>query len=320
MNKDTSESNNNTSVKKEEPLSKEKTQSQSSLLKSTDKKSLTPKELIDMLKEALYRVLIIDVRSKPDFESSHLSLNLMLTEEKQRAGFVYINVPTDCVYPVAWNIQDALERVDATSAARFAERRKFDYLVVFDRESRLQDLKDDSLLGVFKRAVYDYDQDALRNEPIVLDGGWKHWIAVYPTLVSKVSDLSEKAGQSKTSIDKMFNIEYPELFDKTKAKTVPVKPAAQQQPPVQQPLTTLVSTNEVRLEPVLNEEPPTNKDARNEPQPQPQQQQPSNKTIPIQETKSDANFRTIERPSFDRSNKPGTNIKIIIFSKNMFEI
>lgn len=311
-------------MKKQEPLSKEKTQSQSSLLKSTDKKSLTPKELIDMLKEAVYRVLIIDVRSKQEFESSHLSLNLMLTEEKQRAGFVYINVPTDCVYPVAWNIQDALERVDATSAARFAERRKFDYLVVFDRESRLQDAlsQQDSLLGMFKRAVYDYDQDALRNEPIVLDGGWKHWTAVYPTLVSKVSDLSEKSGQSKTTIDKMFNIEYPELFDKNKAKTVPVKPTAQQQPPVQQPSTTLVSTNEVRLEPVLNEEPPSVKDARNEPQPQPQQQQqqPSNKTIPIQETKSDANFRTIERPSFDRSNKPGNNIKFIILSKNLFEI
>lgn len=233
---------------------------------------LNPKDLVEFLKKGVHRVLIMDVRPKSDFDLSHMNLQLVLNDEKKQQLVKYMNLPNECIKSVSWAILESLKSHDPASACLFADRTKFDYLILFDFESKFESMQPESSLGMLKRALFEFDLDACKNEPIILQGGWKNWLVYYPVLVSSPAAPLQNGQTEKKSIDKLFDFDYPEI-DSTKKKTVP--------PVVIKPIETVpIPTSEVKIELI-------DKDEEEKPE---QQQQPDAKILP---------------PLINRSNKPG---------------
>lgn len=76
-------------------------------------------------------------------------------------------------------------------------------------------------MSILKRAIFDFDDKKLKNEPIILDGGWSKWISLYPgftqssknhipTLTVSKSDLINK---TTPTIKNVLDFDYPEISD-----------------------------------------------------------------------------------------------------------
>jgi hypothetical protein len=85
-------------------------------------------------------------------------------------------------------------------------------------------------LSIFKRAIFEFDDKKLKNEPIILEGGWSKWTSFYPgfTQSSKnfIPSMSTKVDsqQNKTSttIKNVLDFDYPEINDLKKPLIAPV--------------------------------------------------------------------------------------------------
>lgn len=219
-----------------------------SIEEEIDKNFINPKELADIVKKSIYKILIIDIRSKSEFDFSHMDLSILLSDESKKKQLIsYINIPEDLVENVSWNICESLKKFDAYVARIFASRADFEYLILFDKDSTSLSVKTDSKISILKRALYEYDLEKVKNEPIILDGGWSQWLIFYPAFKksSNQTDLFKNGiliqdEMNKQTNKKTFDFDYPELFDS--------KP--QPQPP--QPITPAVQVQ--NIEPIKEEE------------------------------------------------------------------
>lgn len=148
------------------------------------KKFIRATEFTELITKSNLKFLIIDTRSKHEFDYSHMNLSILLPDAKNRPQI--INLPNELIETVAWKLEETLKindsDNDANSASKaFANRKDYDYLILFDKDSTLNNFKSDSKLSILKRAVFDFEpNDKLKNEPLVLDGGWNEWLAIYP--------------------------------------------------------------------------------------------------------------------------------------------
>ena len=149
-----------------------------------EKKFIRPTEFTELITKSDLKVLIIDTRSKNEFDYSHMNLSILLPDGKNRPQI--INVPNELIENVAWKLEETLKKQDTENEALsvskiFANRKEYDYLIVFDKDSTMNSIKADSKLSILKRAVFDFEpNDKLKNEPLVLDGGWNEWLNIYP--------------------------------------------------------------------------------------------------------------------------------------------
>ena len=156
----------------------------SSLQQIIAKKFIRPTEFTELITKSDLKILIIDTRFKHEFDYSHMNLNILLPDVKNRPQI--INVPNELIENVAWKLEETLKKQDteneATSVSKiFANRKEYDYLILFDKDTAVNSFKTDSKLSILKRAVFDFEpNEKLKNEPLVLDGGWSEWINIYP--------------------------------------------------------------------------------------------------------------------------------------------
>jgi ubiquitin carboxyl-terminal hydrolase 8 len=149
-----------------------------------EKKFIRPTEFTELITKSDLKVLIIDTRSKNEFDYSHMNLSILLPDGKNRPQI--INVPNELIENVAWKLEETLKKQDTENEALsvskiFANRKEYDYLILFDKDSTMNSIKADSKLSILKRAVFDFEpNDKLKNEPLVLDGGWNEWLNIYP--------------------------------------------------------------------------------------------------------------------------------------------
>ncbi len=149
-----------------------------------EKKFIRPTEFTELITKSDLKVLIIDTRSKNEFDYSHMNLSILLPDGKNRPQIV--NVPNELIENVAWKLEETLKKQDTENEALsvskiFANRKEYDYLILFDKDSTMNSIKADSKLSILKRAVFDFEpNDKLKNEPLVLDGGWNEWLNIYP--------------------------------------------------------------------------------------------------------------------------------------------
>jgi len=149
-----------------------------------EKKFIRPTEFTELITKSDLKVLIIDTRSKNEFDYSHMNLSILLPDGKSRPQI--INVPNELIENVAWKLEETLKKQDIENEALsvskiFANRKEYDYLILFDKDSTMNGIKADSKLSILKRAVFDFEpNDKLKNEPLVLDGGWNEWLNIYP--------------------------------------------------------------------------------------------------------------------------------------------
>lgn len=157
-----------------------------------------------MLNKSTTQTLIIDIRPQNDFIFSHLNLNLMLKENKRKL-ISYINVPGDLIENVAWKLSESLKRLDTPQQSVsqiFESRCEYEFLVLFDRDTYYEALKPNSKLNILKRAVYEFDTNKVKNEPLILDGGWSQWIHFYPGFTSSLNSTINKNGKNDSGAEK----------------------------------------------------------------------------------------------------------------------
>ena len=179
-----------------------KTNTLSGSFDPSGKKSLSCKELSDLLKQASAncRVLIIDTRTRLEFDTSKMNLTIFTSRCEEANVISYINVSSELIETVCWKTLEALRRTssDEVTANVFASRHQYDFIVLLDATSSWRQMASDLKIMVLKRAMFEFDMDAtkLKNEPLILDGGWREWLlyfAVYTTTKGDVNSANKNA-------------------------------------------------------------------------------------------------------------------------------
>ncbi|KAF5351329.1 hypothetical protein D9758_008022 [Tetrapyrgos nigripes] len=135
------------------------------------KNTATPRELASYLSDPKLKVLLLDARSREEFE-----------RERIETG----GAPVVCVEPsvlaregvTAQKIEDSLVLATPSESTSFANRNKFDLVVLYDSNSESYFNKKNSLspLDVLQRAIYEQEyKKSLRRAPMVLEGGLEGW-------------------------------------------------------------------------------------------------------------------------------------------------
>jgi ubiquitin carboxyl-terminal hydrolase 8 len=193
------------------------------------KKFFTPKELIDLIKNTDHKILIIDTREAKDFDQSQMNLSIMLADERKKQNSIsYINIPSTLIENVVWNLTKSLKKFEKKNALNknqtveqvFSSRAEYEYIVMFDQETDFDNFKIDSKLSILKKAIYEYEINTkLKNEPIILNGGWKQWVIYYPVFTTNTEAITSgnKANKNglkdEKSFKKAFDFDYPELIE-----------------------------------------------------------------------------------------------------------
>jgi len=193
---------------------------------------ITPTELKDHVSTSNYRFMIVDIRSKAEFDYSHINFTILLSDTKKKQNLVdYMNLPAEIIENVSWKIEETLKKSPSYTATHktFSERADYDYIVVLDKDSTSNySMEPESKLLMLKKAIYDFDQDVkLKNEPLILDGGWLGWISYFPGF-STSSNPDFKPVEPTHSNDRMIgfkkilDFDYPSPTEPRMPKPAPV--------------------------------------------------------------------------------------------------
>ncbi|CAF0891879.1 unnamed protein product [Brachionus calyciflorus] len=213
---------------------------------------LNPTELVNLLRQGNLKILIIDIRDESEFSNSRMNLDILMTQNIKLKNLIsYINIPGDLIKPTTWEINEELIKKNPNSARIFSERNNFDHLILFDTSSVFKSLKQDSKILILKRAVYEYDFERVKNEPVILDGGWSSWLIYYPAY--KTSNKNKEINE-KSSIKNVINIEYPEVPPTPTEPIPPTEPVINTQPeaPVEMPNKIEDIVNQVLIKPLID--------------------------------------------------------------------
>jgi len=155
------------------------------------KNFIKPIEFTELMTKSDFKFLIIDTRTTNEYSYSHMNLSILLPDLKKHS---FINIPGDLVENVAWKLEEAIKKQDNDSVFKiFSNRKDYDYLILIDKDSSAASFKPESKLCILKRALFDFElNDKLKNEPLILDGGWNEWINIYPGYSSSSSNIIQK--------------------------------------------------------------------------------------------------------------------------------
>ncbi len=220
---------------KEEKKAAKDLQDKTATFNLSQQKFVKSTQLKELISKSNYRFLIVDIRSKADFDYSHINLSILLPDAKKQQNLVdYVNLPGEIIENVSWKIEEALKKspTDANACRAFCERASYDFLIIFDRDSTTNYyMKRDSKLLMLKKAIFEFDPNVkLKNEPIVLDGGWLDWISYFPAFsTSAKTDIrpaeSTQSTVQRNDLKKILDFDYPSLATEA-AKPQPAPLAA----------------------------------------------------------------------------------------------
>ncbi|CAF2367647.1 unnamed protein product [Rotaria sp. Silwood2] len=158
-------------------------------------KSIGPKLLYKYLNERKKNILLIDMRSKVDYDQSHMKTSAC------------IHIPADLMNGkgwTSWGIESAL--TDSNAATKFKQRANFDYIILFDDDTYENNLKSGHCLMGLKQAIFSFDQDVkLKHEPLILDGGYEDWMTYYPGESTAPLISKKNIGELRS-----FEVSYPD--------------------------------------------------------------------------------------------------------------
>ncbi|XP_026142702.1 ubiquitin carboxyl-terminal hydrolase 8 isoform X1 [Carassius auratus] len=166
-----------------------------------DKGSISAKDLFQLMKDPSISVLVMDARSRQDFQESQMCV----------PSQTCISVPEEAISPGVTVNQIEL-KLPAVSLDDWKRRGFVDYVVLLDWFSSVSDLKLGSTLQSLKDALYKWDSSTiLRSEPLVLDGGYDNWLLFYP-MYSSNAKVKPPRQQTASTLPQL-NFSYPSLED-----------------------------------------------------------------------------------------------------------
>lgn len=133
---------------------------------TTKKGSITAKELYAMMMDKNISLIVMDARRMQDYQDSCISNSLSVPEEAISPGvtasWIEANLPDD-------------------SKDTWKKRGNVEYVVLLDWFSSAKDLQLGTTLRSLKDALFKWEsKTVLRNEPLVLEGGYENWLLCYP--------------------------------------------------------------------------------------------------------------------------------------------
>ncbi|XP_032153377.1 ubiquitin carboxyl-terminal hydrolase 8 isoform X1 [Sapajus apella] len=176
-----------------------------------EKGAITAKELYTMMMDKNISLIIMDARRMQDYLDSCILHSLSVPEEAISPGvtasWIEAHLPDD-------------------SKDTWKKRGNVEYVVLLDWFSSAKDLQIGTTLRSLKDALFKWEsKTVLRNEPLVLEGGYENWLLCYPqyTTNAKVTPPPRRQNE-EVSISLDFT--YPSLEE-----SIPSKPTAQMSPP-----------------------------------------------------------------------------------------
>ncbi|XP_037358359.1 ubiquitin carboxyl-terminal hydrolase 8 [Talpa occidentalis] len=178
---------------------------------TTEKGAITAEELYTMMMDKNITLIIMDARRMQDYQHSHILNSLSVPEEAISPGVTASWIET---------------KLPDDSKDTWKKRGNVNYVVLLDWFSSTKDLHIGTTLRSLKDALFKWEtKTVLRNEPLVLEGGYENWLLCYPqyTTNAKVTRPSRSKNE-EVSISLDFT--YPSLEE-----SVTSKPTAQMPPP-----------------------------------------------------------------------------------------
>ncbi|XP_014393286.1 PREDICTED: ubiquitin carboxyl-terminal hydrolase 8 isoform X2 [Myotis brandtii] len=177
---------------------------------TTEKGSITAKQLYTMMMDENISLIIMDARRMQDYQDSHISDSLSVPEEAinpgMTANWIEAKLPDD-------------------SKDKWKKRGNVDYVVLLDWFSSTKDLQLGTTLRSLKDALFKWEtKTVLRNEPLVLEGGYENWLLCYPQYTTNAKVTPPPRGKNE-EVSISLDFTYPSLEE-----PVPSKPAAQMPP------------------------------------------------------------------------------------------
>ncbi|XP_032712396.1 ubiquitin carboxyl-terminal hydrolase 8 isoform X3 [Lontra canadensis] len=178
---------------------------------TTEKGTITAKELYTMMMDENISLIIMDARTMQDYQDSHISNSLSVPEEAIRPGvtasWIEAKLPDD-------------------SKDTWKKRGNVEYVVLLDWFSSTKDLQLGTILRSLKDALFKWEsKTVLRNEPLVLEGGYENWLLCYPQYTTNAKVTPPPRGKNE-EVSISLDFTYPSLEE-----SVPSKPAARMPPP-----------------------------------------------------------------------------------------
>lgn len=177
---------------------------------TTEKGSITAKELYAMMMDENISLIIMDARRIQDYQDSRISNSVSVPEEAISPGvtasWIEAKLPDD-------------------SKDMWKKRGNVDYVVLLDWFSSTEDLQLGTTLRSLKDALFKWEsKTVLRNEPLVLEGGYENWLLCFPQYTTNAKVTPPPRGKNE-EVSISLDFTYPSLEE-----SVP-KPAAQMPPP-----------------------------------------------------------------------------------------
>ncbi|KAJ8343593.1 hypothetical protein SKAU_G00309220 [Synaphobranchus kaupii] len=160
---------------------------------------VTPEALFGIMREQSVRIVVMDARSRRDFQESQIQV------PSQRC----ISIPAEIISP-GITVNQIEAQLPEESKEQWKRRGSADYIVLLDWFSSVKDLRLGTCLQSLKDALYKWDsKTVLRAEPLVLEGGYESWLLYYPMYTSNAKTKPPRE-QSSHPIPTL-NFSYPSL-------------------------------------------------------------------------------------------------------------
>lgn len=150
--------------------------------------AVTPRQLFDYLYLYKYKVLLVDIRTREEFETEHIKNSAIVCLEPSVLTRVNASAET---------IEDSMTVAPPTESVLFQNRDKFELVVLYDASSKVHDTG--GPLSAFVRLMFETAlKKMLRNPPMLLIGGLQAWKGEFGD--SEVTRSASSARRISTSV------------------------------------------------------------------------------------------------------------------------
>nr|XP_045012433.1 ubiquitin carboxyl-terminal hydrolase 8 isoform X2 [Jaculus jaculus] len=169
----------------------------------TGEGAITAKELYTMMMDKNISLIIMDARRMQDYQHSCISHSLSVPEEAISPGvtasWIEANLPDD-------------------SKDIWKKRGNVDYVILLDWFSSAKDLQLGTTLQSLKDALFKWEsKTVLRNEPLVLEGGYENWLLCYPQYTTNAKVTPPARGKNE-EVSISLDFTYPSLEEPVPSK------------------------------------------------------------------------------------------------------
>ncbi|XP_033210008.1 ubiquitin carboxyl-terminal hydrolase 8-like isoform X3 [Belonocnema kinseyi] len=164
---------------------------------------ITCMELFQLLKSSENKVLLIDVRPQKEYAESHI--------KNERCIHI---PPEDINHGILCTFFDKYFKanIDNRSRKLFEDRKNVDVTVLLDWKSTLDSLKGDDCLSVMKDLLIKWDPGVKHKRIAILQGGYSEWLNLYPQFVTN-PDVKLPNSQENSLNEILDDFEFPQIDD-----------------------------------------------------------------------------------------------------------